>query len=299
MRIARWGLSLLLLCGIAHAQQHTVTYIYTDPQGTPLAEADTNGNITASFDYAPYGAQAIGTPQNGPGYTGHVNDPDTGLIYMQARYYDPGIGRFLSVDPMTVDSKGGSFNRYWYANNNPYRFTDPDGRQVIGSPNDFAHPITAEQSAQLISWVADGLDVVDQVSIAIPQGQLEHAAVGPVILGMRSLAAEAKAVQLARNVAQGAKAEAKIAEELGEAVAGQRVTLQASSGQRSVADIVTTDKSIVEVKSGNASLTSGQKAIKADIDAGRSVTPRGQNAVKAGLEPGKPIQMKCYDEKRC
>ena len=48
---------------------------------------------------------------------------------MQQRYYDPVVGRFLSRDPMGVDAgTGGNFNRYWYANNNPYRFTDPDGR---------------------------------------------------------------------------------------------------------------------------------------------------------------------------
>ena len=46
------------------------------------------------------------------------------------RYYDPQIGRFLSVDPVTANSgTGANFNRYWYANNNPYRFTDPDGRR--------------------------------------------------------------------------------------------------------------------------------------------------------------------------
>jgi RHS repeat-associated protein len=49
------------------------------------------------------------------------------------RYYDPGIGRFLSVDPVTAnDNTGGNFNRYWYANNNPFRFTDPDGRLPKG-----------------------------------------------------------------------------------------------------------------------------------------------------------------------
>lgn len=48
---------------------------------------------------------------------------------MQQRYYDPAIGRFLSVDPVTADStNGNNFNRYKYASNNPYRFTDPDGR---------------------------------------------------------------------------------------------------------------------------------------------------------------------------
>ena len=46
------------------------------------------------------------------------------------RYYDPQIGRFLSVDPVTAYSNGDSryFNRYWYAAGNPYKFTDPDGR---------------------------------------------------------------------------------------------------------------------------------------------------------------------------
>ncbi|MBA3916539.1 MAG: RHS repeat-associated core domain-containing protein [Acidobacteriales bacterium] len=48
------------------------------------------------------------------------------------RYYDPQIGRFLSVDPVTANANtGGNFNRYWYANNNPYKFTDPDGRNAI------------------------------------------------------------------------------------------------------------------------------------------------------------------------
>ncbi|WP_313036757.1 RHS repeat-associated core domain-containing protein, partial [Stenotrophomonas acidaminiphila] len=47
----------------------------------------------------------------------------------QQRYYDPLIPRFLSVDPITAYSNPvGAFNRYWYANNNPYKFTDPDGR---------------------------------------------------------------------------------------------------------------------------------------------------------------------------
>ncbi len=72
---------------------------------------------------------AFGSLMDGLGYTGHDMDADTGLTYMQQRYYDPKIGRFLSVDPVVVDTQtAGNFNRYWYANNNPYRFTDPDGR---------------------------------------------------------------------------------------------------------------------------------------------------------------------------
>ena len=51
---------------------------------------------------------------------------------MQQRYYDPTVGRFLSVDPVTaLSSPVGMFNRYKYAANNPYRFVDPDGRMAI------------------------------------------------------------------------------------------------------------------------------------------------------------------------
>jgi RHS repeat-associated protein len=126
---AIWFFACLLMCGVVHADQ--VTYVYTDPQGTPLAEADEHGNITKTFDYRPYGEQAAGQPPNGPGYTGHVNDPDTGLVYMQARYYDPATMRFSSVDPvapMSGDAYG--FNRYAYARNNPISNIDPDGREA-------------------------------------------------------------------------------------------------------------------------------------------------------------------------
>jgi RHS repeat-associated protein len=81
--------------------------------------------------YEPYGATAAGTNPTGIGFTGHVNDADTGLVYMQQRYYEPIAGRFLSVDPVTTDANGGSFNRYLYANGNPYLYVDPDGRQSL------------------------------------------------------------------------------------------------------------------------------------------------------------------------
>ena len=122
------------ICGVTHAG--TVTYYYTDPQGTPLAQTDASGNITATFEYTPYGTyapQGTSTPgqnPNGPGFTGHVNDPETNLVYMQARYYDSVLGRLLSVDPVGPSASNiFSFNRYAYASNNPVINIDPDGRQ--------------------------------------------------------------------------------------------------------------------------------------------------------------------------
>jgi RHS repeat-associated protein len=59
-------------------------------------------------------------------------------MYMQARYYDPVIGRFYSNDPVDVieqmqrgNSAVHGFNRYAYVNNNPYKYTDPDGKYVV------------------------------------------------------------------------------------------------------------------------------------------------------------------------
>lgn len=135
------GCVLLFMALVAftslHAQQQgTVTYVYTDPQGTPLAETDAQGNITATYDYTPYGTTALGTPPNGPGYTGHVNDPETNLVYMQGRYYDPATGRFLSVDPLSpAPGNAFNFNRFSYGNNNPITYIDPTGKSVTCGPN--------------------------------------------------------------------------------------------------------------------------------------------------------------------
>lgn len=53
---------------------------------------------------------------------------------MQARYYDPIIGRFYSNDPVGFTASNPMmFNRYVYANNNPYKYVDPDGKEPTGN----------------------------------------------------------------------------------------------------------------------------------------------------------------------
>jgi RHS repeat-associated protein len=108
-----------------------VTYIHTDGLGSPIARTNASGQLVSRTRYEPYGLTAAGvTPTIG--FTGHVNDADTGLVYMQQRYYDPVAGRMLSIDPVMTDANtGGSFNRYSYANNNPYKYLDPDGRNGV------------------------------------------------------------------------------------------------------------------------------------------------------------------------
>jgi len=84
------------------------------------------------MNYKPFG-DSIEEPKDDVGYTGHKFDTDLELSYMQARYYDPVIGRFYSNDPVGYTSANPvmSFNRYMYVNNNPYKYTDPDGEFLL------------------------------------------------------------------------------------------------------------------------------------------------------------------------
>jgi RHS repeat-associated protein len=104
--------------------------IHTDVIGSVRQKSDAFGTLVHEDVRAPYGSTLLGWQyQNGPAFTGHMEDGATGLTYMKARYYDPVAMRFISPDPVYVDlGTGGNFNRYWYANNNPYTYTDPDGR---------------------------------------------------------------------------------------------------------------------------------------------------------------------------
>lgn len=129
IRPAACWLGLSLAATSAPLAARTVEYIHTDALGTPVAITDEHQQVIQRSEYAPYGELLNRPPQDGPGYTGHVQDTATGLVYMQQRYYDPALGRFLSVDPVTANpNTGAGFGRYNYATNNPYRFVDPDGR---------------------------------------------------------------------------------------------------------------------------------------------------------------------------
>jgi uncharacterized protein RhaS with RHS repeats len=69
---------------------------------------------------------------------------------MQARYYDPRIGRFMSTDPVGfVEENRMSFNRYLYVNNNPYKYVGPDGEStLLAIP---AYQVTTSFVAKVIS----------------------------------------------------------------------------------------------------------------------------------------------------
>ena len=80
--------------------------------------------------YTPFGEKLNNPSANydDTGFTGHIEDAASGLTYMQARYYDPRLGRFLSNDPVGFSEGGPAyFNRYMYVANDPINMTDPTG----------------------------------------------------------------------------------------------------------------------------------------------------------------------------
>jgi RHS repeat-associated protein len=125
--------AILMISGLQTAVARIV-YYHNDGLGSPVAATDEAGEVLWRAGYRPYGDRdqrlddhAVSL-QNSRWYTGHQHDDVTGLTYMQARYYDPVIGRFTGVDPLAFRVQDPqSFNQYSYARNNPYKYVDPDG----------------------------------------------------------------------------------------------------------------------------------------------------------------------------
>lgn len=182
------ALSLLV---VFSASAQTVRYIHTDALGSPVLVTDKDRNVIEHSEYEPYGSLLNRPIVDGPGYTGHIMDATTGLTYMQQRYYDPLLGVFLSVDPVTAyDGDLNHFNRYSYAVNNPYGFIDPDGRKgkvawlvELGSTQlRKVARLTQEQAVRARraekNIVADRRQVASKIETAAHgrDGQLKHAA---------------------------------------------------------------------------------------------------------------------------
>jgi RHS repeat-associated protein len=91
---------------------------------------DAWGRLRNPANHAVYAPESEPTLFLNRGYTGHEHLPLFGVINMNARLYDPAVGRFLSPDPFVqADDFTQSYNRYSYAINNPLKYTDPSGEK--------------------------------------------------------------------------------------------------------------------------------------------------------------------------
>jgi RHS repeat-associated protein len=104
-----------------------------DGLGSAVARLEADGLVKSyRFDaWGAYSGPAPGPSEPSLGYTGHAYDADSGLVYAQQRWLDTGTGRFLSEDPVGAAAYLNTpqgLNPWLYANANPMRYTDPDGR---------------------------------------------------------------------------------------------------------------------------------------------------------------------------
>ena len=121
---------------ISRLKGSVTVFPHQDHLGSPIAETGLSGAVNWREAYSAYGEKRLDPAGNrdDEGFTGHIDDAATGLTYMQARYYDPVIGRFLSNDPVVFSvDRPQYFNRYSYCMNDPVNCIDPDGEFAIAA----------------------------------------------------------------------------------------------------------------------------------------------------------------------
>jgi RHS repeat-associated protein len=181
----------------AKIAQNSQSYFYLkDEIGSISDISDANGNHLQHFVYSAFGEKLA--TQDGSGndisanpvlnttysFAGRELDPESGLYYNRARYYDPNTGRFLQQDPTpgALNLPTTIANSYNYAGNNPFNLVDPSGRSVWSFIGDVFVAAVIIVAAIIIGpaiAAAVGLDGI----AAVIASALVGAAVGGVVGG--------------------------------------------------------------------------------------------------------------------
>ena len=120
-----------------HGSEAELYYYLVNAQGDVAAILDSSGTMVASYNYNAWGSctvynssdAAIGD-LNPLRYRGYYYDAETGFYYLQSRYYDPAICRFINADGLFTDGFIGA-NLFAYCANNPVNTVDPTGNFAI------------------------------------------------------------------------------------------------------------------------------------------------------------------------
>ena len=129
--------------GIAGMVYNGQTYYFLKNLfGDVIAIYNSSGSQVASYAYDVWGNESY-TYSSGVGaenpfrYRGYYYDNETGFYYLQSRYYDPEICRFISADNLELlpdlSQVPGQLNLYAYCNNNPVNYTDPSGEILLST----------------------------------------------------------------------------------------------------------------------------------------------------------------------
>lgn len=135
-------------------------FLCSDPHGTAsLILEPATWAVTKRYT-TPFGSTRGATPTTWPddkGFLGKPADTTTGLTHIGAREYDPGIGQFISVDPVLALDQHQSLNGYSYANNTPVTASDPTGLRTMPLNSGGEEPVGSNCYAGNMSASCDGI----------------------------------------------------------------------------------------------------------------------------------------------
>ena len=151
-----------------HGSETELYYYLVNAQGDVAAILDSSGTMVASYNYGAWGSctvynssdAAIGD-LNPLRYRGYYYDAETGFYYLQSRYYDPAICRFINADTFaTTDANGFlSANMFAYCENNPIMRTDANGdvwNLVIGAAVGAIAGVAGQVLSDAVTSIANG-----------------------------------------------------------------------------------------------------------------------------------------------
>ena len=159
-------------------QVNGTTYYYvTNLQGDVMGLVDTSGNSVASYTYDPYGKLLTATGElaekNPLRYRGYYYDSESGLYYLQSRYYDPAVRRFINADSYASTGQGiVGYNMFSYCNNNPVTFSDPSGH--VGYRNGFTYDLLFDGCSTAGDGVGGGGLILGIIGVIGGLGQISE-----------------------------------------------------------------------------------------------------------------------------
>lgn len=131
-------------------------FYHADALGSARVLTDDSGAVVATYDYDAFGAvrSQSGALANSFTFDGEQSDPESRLIFLRARYYDPTLGRFVSRDRASaLASSSQALNAYAYTSNNPVPRIDPAGHDWLASANQWFSSVSsnADQEGEWLS----------------------------------------------------------------------------------------------------------------------------------------------------